>query len=162
MACQQGKTDTLPQNPALFHNTKILYISYVSECPLPPWVFPPKSIFLFRRVTLTLQLWQTNSTSVLQHSKDQGISIFFQNINFLLMSDTATPWGKTERLFRPIKTLHSSFWLITQLKMEDYPMPRNNCFYLYFHVRKKGEKWGLKFQNWRPVNPHWPGAWNRL
>ena len=23
--------------------------------------------------------------------------------------------------------------------MVDYPMPRNNCFYFYLHVRKKGE-----------------------
>ena len=30
--------------------------------------------------------------------------------------------------------------VIKQLEMEDYPMPRNNCFYFYLHVRKKGEK----------------------
>ena len=142
-------------NPCPFPQHKHT-IPYVWECPLPLWVFPSKSIDLYRRVTLTLQWWQTNSTSVLQYSKDQGILIFFQNINSLLTSDTATPWGKTERLFRSIKILnitlglgHSGKFLrklyqfvIKQLKMEDYPMPRNNCLYFYLHIRKKGKNEG--------------------
>lgn len=123
----RGKNDTLlkdwePQKP--YPNSQ-QHKPIHGSIPTPLGVSSKKH--LYRRLTLTLQWRQTNP--VMFTTPRIGTLLFSQNLSSHLTSDTATPWGKTEMLFKnPSKCIVNSgkflstVSVIKQFNMENYSM----------------------------------------